>query len=90
MFIGFAKFGSSKANFWIAPAIVNWPLLENKTSISNNGRYLLYVISNQPPGSQTLVIQGTKGSWKREFPGVNSGFFTGDDKQVVLQKVTIL
>lgn len=67
-------------------AIVNWPYLECNAVISNDGNYFMYVIQNQPRENQTLVIQKTDNSWKREFIGVSSGGFSNNNRQAVFQK----
>ncbi len=33
-----------------------------------------------------LVVQSTNNNWKKEFPGVVEGFFTGDNKQLIFQR----
>ncbi|PSL24148.1 alpha/beta hydrolase family protein [Chitinophaga ginsengisoli] len=52
-----------------------WPSLAG-ASISNNGKYVIYTIENQPAGSQTLVLQATNGSWKMEIPGGQDVLYT--------------
>lgn len=66
-------------------AIANWPTL-GRPSITNDGAYFLYSIENQPVGSRTLIVQATKGLWKKEFVGVSAGVFTADSKQVIYQR----
>jgi dipeptidyl aminopeptidase/acylaminoacyl peptidase len=64
-------------------AIVTWANPGTELQISSNGKYFLYNIENQPVNSQTLVIQATAGSWKKEFPGAAAAFFTNNSKQVI-------
>lgn len=54
--------------------------------ISNDGRYFLYGITNQPVGSSTLVIRATDGNWKTEINGLTTGSFTEDSKKAVFMK----
>ncbi len=61
-----------------------FPYLD-KPSISNDGKYVSYIINKQPLNSQTLVVQSTEGSWKKEFIGANAGFFSGNSKQYVFK-----
>lgn len=65
--------------------IVNWPSLEYGAIISNDGCYFMYIIGNQPAGSQTLVVQKTDNSWKKEYIGVSQGLFTADNTQIVIK-----
>jgi len=62
-----------------------WPYVINP-DISNDGNYASYRIVNQPVGSHTLVIQGTNSSWEKQFIGVSSGFFSGDNKKNIFQR----
>jgi len=45
-----------------------WPSFSiDRPSISNNGKYVFYIIENIPVGSRTLIVQSTNGKWKKEF-----------------------
>lgn len=62
----------------------NWPKVEHPV-IANNGRYALYVITNQPQGSNTLVVLSTDRSWQKQMivatPWIN-GLFSEDSKRL--------
>ena len=45
-----------------------WPSV-GSGAISNDGKFAMYVISNQPVGSQTFVLHATGTDWKLEIPG---------------------
>lgn len=65
-------------------AIQNWSsFVDDKVEMSNDGEHCMYVIKNIPVGSSTLIVQSTRGTWKREFKGVMDGSFSGDNKLVV-------
>ncbi len=66
-------------------AIVNWPIVDMNSVISDDGSYFSYRVDNKPAGSRTLVIQKTDNTWKKEFPGAWSCVFSGDNKQAVFQ-----
>lgn len=65
----------------------NWHSVSNP-AITNNGRYVLYEIRNQPVGSRkegnkTVVVRETKGIWRMELPGVARASFTDDSARAV-------
>ncbi len=64
-------------------AISQWPVLENNAVVSSNGNYFAYTIRNKPLGGQTLIVQSTTSSWKKEVVGVSRADFSIDEKQVV-------
>lgn len=66
-------------------AIVNWPSLGSLLGISNDGKFFMYSIHNQPANGQTIIIQSTENEWKKEFTNVNNGFFSADSRQFVYQ-----
>jgi len=47
-------------------AYLSWPEIE-APKISNDGKYLSYIIQNKPIGSCTMVFQSVDGKWKKEF-----------------------
>jgi hypothetical protein len=62
--------------------IGKWPAVRDG-KISNNGAFVLYRIDGQPLGSSTLVIQATKGSWKKKLTGLSEASFSDDSKRVI-------
>jgi hypothetical protein len=72
-------------------AIANWyDLGRSDATISANGKYFMYMIQNLPAGNQTLVVQSTHGSWKKEFIGPNLGIFSFDSKYAIFQSADTL
>lgn len=67
-------------------AIKKWVHLGSNLEISNDGRYCMYNILNQPMGKQTLVVQSLANNWKKEIPFVDKGFFSQDSKQFVFKR----
>lgn len=65
-------------------AIVTWPELDH-TTISNDGRYYMYRVQNIPVGGQTLVLEDTAQTWRKELPGISNGSFSGDSKKFIFQ-----
>lgn len=63
-------------------AIRKWPSLGSPV-ISDDGQYFSYNIDNQPVGSNTVIVQDTDRFWKKQFMGVNNGFFSADNKQFI-------
>jgi len=63
-----------------------WPSVGD-AKISNNGKYALYWINNEPVGSQTLIISSTDGSWRKLLPGVPKGvpYFTRDSRKAIVK-----
>jgi dienelactone hydrolase len=65
-----------------------WPAVENP-SISSNGKYVTYIIKNQPVHGATLVIQATHTNWKTTFPSAlpfEDKVITDDNQQVIFLK----
>jgi len=66
-----------------------WPSVESPT-ISDDGRYISYIIKGQPVGGQTLILQAATSDWQRSFAGTGSGIFCDNNKQYVfLRKDTL-
>jgi dipeptidyl aminopeptidase/acylaminoacyl peptidase len=53
-------------------AIQNWPSLGFGPKISNNGKYVLYHVENDPPKSSTLIISETSSQWVMTIPNCTS------------------
>jgi len=67
-------------------AIRNWiGLNEDPPSISSDGNYFTYKVYNKPVGNSMFVIQSTINGWKKEFSGIEPGFFSADSKQYVFK-----
>ncbi len=64
--------------------MAKWPSISARGNISNDGKYVSYVIGNLPEGSR-LVILSTKNGWKREFVMAYSEF-TADSKKCAVYK----
>ncbi|SEL63617.1 Prolyl oligopeptidase family protein [Chitinophaga rupis] len=64
-------------------AISTWTCLGDNLTISNNGKYFDYDIKNQPFSNNTLVIQATGSSWKKECIGAVNVSFSKDSKTFV-------
>jgi len=64
-------------------AINHWSKLGYERALSNDGKYFMYTIDNQPVDNQTLIIRSTTGDWEKEFPGSSTGIFSGDSKKFV-------
>lgn len=62
-----------------------WPYLDNSVAISNDGHYVAYVIGDQPPGSQTLVVRSTDNSWAVAHVGAGAGIFSTDSRRYAFQ-----
>src|SRR5882724_3222461 len=58
-----------------------WPEV-SYVKISNDGKYVLYLTGSSKSGT-TLSIQATDNSWKKEFPGVQSGIITEDSWRMI-------
>ncbi len=55
--------------------------------LSNNGKYVIYVVENIPVGKRTTVIQATDAQWKMEYTGgLRDAVFTSDSKSVLFIK----
>lgn len=62
-----------------------WASVESPI-VSNDGKYILYTIKNQPVDGQTLVVQSTNTDWKLEISGgsnVLDSAFTQDSRLAV-------
>jgi len=65
-------------------AIVNWPWL-GLSKISDDGKFCMYSIENQPVESHTLIIKSTEKNWKKEFVNAEDGFFSPDSRKFIFQ-----
>ena len=71
-------------------AINHWPSLGWSRAISNDGKYFMYSVDNNPVGSNTLIIRSTENSWQKEFVGIGTGVFSGDSKEFIFKNVDTL
>lgn len=58
----------------------------SKGQISNNGKYISYVIENEQSGEGTLTIKDSRGTLLSEFENASSSEFSDDSKFAVIQK----
>jgi dipeptidyl aminopeptidase/acylaminoacyl peptidase len=66
-------------------------IARNETAISNDGKYAVCTITNQPLGGSTMVVTSTDKVWIREFEGYRSAKFTADSKTIyALNKDTLV
>jgi len=60
-----------------------WPSVGGAV-ISNDGKYALYYIENQPIGNNTLVLVAIDNHWRKEFIGTKGVEFTDDGREAIL------
>jgi len=63
---------------------INAPYV-NYGSLSNDGRYILYIEYNVIAGHDVLALVSTKDNDRHEFPGFEKGEFSEDSKWAILQ-----
>jgi len=51
--------------------------------ISNDGRFLLYLIDNEPLGNSTMVIKSLSSDWQMQLPGPKQFAITADSKRAI-------
>jgi hypothetical protein len=63
----------------------NWPSLSG-ARLSNDGKYIMYAISHQPAGSQTLVFSSADRVWELRLPGIQEyqAYFTNDSHKAIV------
>ncbi len=85
-FVGIVAFSQSNVSRPILDTSVlgKFPSIE-KPIISNDGKFVSYVIKNRPSNNQTLVVQATEGEWKKEFVGAVPVFFSGNSKLLIFK-----
>jgi dipeptidyl aminopeptidase/acylaminoacyl peptidase len=86
----YAQHSSISKPFIDSAAINHWPSLGGARAISNDGKYFMYSVDNDPVGSNILIIRSTEGSWQKEFVGISSGVFSGDSKEFIFQNADTL
>ncbi|SFE98164.1 Dipeptidyl aminopeptidase/acylaminoacyl peptidase [Chitinophaga sp. CF118] len=59
-----------------------WPSVKG-ANISNNGKYVLYYIRNEPIGSDILILQATDNKWKIKVEGINDAVFTQNSQSAI-------
>jgi dienelactone hydrolase len=62
-------------------AILSWPTISG-ASISKNGRYILYEVSNEPRDSQTIYLCERSGQLIRSFPYAHNAHLSDNSRQV--------
>jgi dipeptidyl aminopeptidase/acylaminoacyl peptidase len=62
-----------------------WPEIINPL-ISNDGKYVYYTINNLPLQSETLMIQATNKSWKKEILGAKDAYFSPKVDYIIFRK----
>ncbi|SDF14999.1 Prolyl oligopeptidase family protein [Mucilaginibacter pineti] len=45
----------------------NWPTV-GQPALTDDGSYVIYMIDNQPKGSETLMLKATNGRWEKQIP----------------------
>jgi dipeptidyl aminopeptidase/acylaminoacyl peptidase len=60
-----------------------WPFATNG-KISDNGRYVVYNVKNQPGKNNTLILSTTNGGWRKEISDALDGVFSADSKKVII------
>jgi dipeptidyl aminopeptidase/acylaminoacyl peptidase len=86
----FAQYSPLNKPIIDSAAINHWPSLGGARAISNDGKYLMYSVDNQPVGSNTLIIRSTEGIWQKEFVSISTGVFSGDNKEFIFQNADTL
>jgi dipeptidyl aminopeptidase/acylaminoacyl peptidase len=61
-----------------------WPSVVG-AKISNDGRFFLYSIRNQPVNSSTLIVQSLQSNWKINLTSLSDAFFSLDSKTLIYQ-----
>ncbi|WEK20411.1 MAG: prolyl oligopeptidase family serine peptidase [Candidatus Pedobacter colombiensis] len=62
-----------------------WTRVDNP-AISNNGKFAVYNIVNQPYKSNTLVVKAVAGGAEQRFIGGESAIFTQDSRKLICKK----
>jgi acetyl esterase/lipase len=67
-------------------ALENWPEVQS-SSITKNGKFIVYSVQNQPAGKKTTIITAIKSKWKKEFVSLLSSEarFTINDKYCIIK-----
>lgn len=68
-----------------------FPFILASAKISNDGRYISYLVKEQPAGGSTLVLQSTETDWKRELVNpLADGWFVDNRLYAYLAKDTMV
>jgi dipeptidyl aminopeptidase/acylaminoacyl peptidase len=69
-------------------AIHRWVRLDSdiNVAITADGKYFTYRVANQPFGRNTLIIQTTDGTWKKEYIDAKRVIFSNDSKLFVFHR----
>jgi dienelactone hydrolase len=75
LFVCYSQSSNVRPSISLKPVIdantdLEWPIIQNM-NLSLKGNYVVYNIYNQPVGSNTLVMQGTRRKWRKEIVGMN-------------------
>ena len=66
-------------------AYKNWATVGG-VQISNDGKFVIYTIDNEPTGSKTTVLKSTDGKWEKKYTGTGFSDFSGNGKTAVFDK----
>jgi len=54
--------------------------------ISNDGKFVIFTINNEPLNGKTIVLKSTDGKWERKYLGGSGGSFSPNSQIAVLDK----
>lgn len=77
--IVFNLHSSSQKKILDSTAIENWIELGD-ANISENGKYVFYIVKNTPRGAASLVVKSLDGKLTKQFTNVSSCQFSNDSK----------
>lgn len=82
-------YGFSQSKPIVDTGVLNtWPMItggDNSVAISPDGRYVAYIVYNQPIGKSTLTMKELEGKWIRSITCEQASiiFFSADSKQLI-------
>lgn len=64
----------------------NWASLDDFLKISNDGKWVSYIVNDIPAGSSTLFIKSLKNKWERSFQGLDDLSFSNDSRLAIFMR----
>jgi len=63
--------------------LYHWPQITGQSDISNDGKYVFYIVENEIPGKETLHVSNLDKTWETSLIGGNRFQFSKDSKYII-------
>lgn len=85
IYFGIAAFSSAQKPAIDFDTYKTWSNI-SRYELSSNGKYIAFLIENEPGGSQTLIIKPTNNKWEKQYIGATFSGFTYNNNSALITK----